>query len=89
LDWMPGLTSIVFAFVFAWIGFRTSLPRFLLIGLLLFLSGVLLSVTGFGNILGLAYFYGVAGLLLLVSGFLTLRIYLHTNPMQDEVQDGE
>ena len=88
LDWMPGLTSFVFAFVFAWIGFRSSLPRFLLLGFLLLLSGVLLSVTGFGNILGLSLFYAIAGLLLLVSGALTLRVYLLRNPRDVEVQDG-
>ena len=41
LDWMPGLTAFVFAFVFAWLGYRTSLLRFLLIGFLLLLSGIL------------------------------------------------
>ena len=46
LDWMPGLTAFVFAFVFAWLGYRTSLPRFLLIGFLLLLSGILLSIIG-------------------------------------------
>ena len=88
LDWMPGLTAFVFAFVFAWLGYRTSLPRFLLIGFLLLLSGILLSIIGLGNILGLSIFYAIAGLFLLISGTLTFWTYLHRNPQSDGVQHG-
>jgi len=46
---------------------------------------MILSFLGFGNMPGLALFYALAGLILLLSGGLTLWHYLRHNPLSDEV----
>lgn len=87
LDWMSALTSAAFGLVLAFIGFRTRLLRFYMLGLLVLLSGLLLSILGYGNISGLALFYGLTSLILFVSGGLTLWSYIHRNPPSDEATD--
>ncbi|MFH2040200.1 MAG: hypothetical protein ABIJ65_12275, partial [Chloroflexota bacterium] len=56
LDWMAALTALVFGLVLAFIGFRSGLMRFYVLGFLVLLSGVGLSSLGYGNIPGLALF---------------------------------
>ena len=84
LDWMAALTSLVFGLVLAFIGFRSGLSRFYLLGFLVLLSGVVLSSLGYGNIPGLALFYGLTSLILFSSGGITLWAYIHHNPPADE-----
>ena len=84
LDWMAALTSLVFGLVLAFIGFRSGLSRFYLLGFLVLLSGVVLSSLGYGNISGLALFYGLTSLILFSSGGITLWAYIHHNPPADE-----
>jgi drug/metabolite transporter (DMT)-like permease len=84
LDWMAALTSVVFGLVLAFIGFRSRLTRFYLLGMLVLLSGVVLSILGYGNIPGLALFYGLTSLILFCSGGMTLWAYIHHNPPANE-----
>ena len=84
LDWMAALTSLVFGLVLAFIGFRSGLSRFYLLGFLVLLSGMVLSSLGYGNISGLALFYGLTSLILFSSGGITLWAYIHHNPPADE-----
>ncbi len=84
LDWMAALTSLVFGLVLAFIGFRSGLSRFYLLGFLVLLSGMVLSSLGYGNIPGLALFYGLTSLILFSSGGITLWAYIHHNPPADE-----
>jgi hypothetical protein len=87
LDWMAALTSLIFGLVLAFIGFRSGLMRFYLLGMLVMLSGVVLSIMGYGNIPGLALFYSLTSLILFTSGGLTLWAYIHQNPPSNEVTD--
>lgn len=87
LDWMAALTSAVFGLVLAFIGFRSSLVRFYFLGLMVLLSGVVLSILGYGNIPGLTIFYSLTSLILFSSGGFTLWSYLHQNPPSDEADD--
>ncbi len=84
LDWMSALTALVFGLVLAFIGFRSGLRRFYVLGFLVLLSGVALSSLGYGNIPGLALFYGLTSLILFTSGGMTLWVYIHHNPPADE-----
>jgi len=85
LDWMPLLTGFVFGGVFTWIGFRSALARFFVIALLIWISGFFLTMRGIGNMPGLSLFYALSGLILLLSGALTLWQYLRHNPPSDGV----
>jgi hypothetical protein len=84
LDWVAALTALVFGLVLAFLGFRSGLTRFYVLGFLVLLGGVWLSLLGYGNIPGLALFYGLTSLILFTSGGLTLWTYLHHNPPADE-----
>jgi hypothetical protein len=84
LDWMSALTALVFGLVLAFLGFRSGLLRFYLLGMLVLLVGVGLSSLGYGDIPGMAIFYALTGLIMLLSGGLTLWSYLHHNPPVDE-----
>jgi len=87
LDWMSALTALAFGLVLTFIGFRSRLTRFYLLGFLVLLSGVVLSFLGYGNIPGLVLFYGLTSLILFTSGGLTLWSYIHHNPPSDEAAD--
>ena len=87
LDWMSALTALVFGLVLAFIGYRSGLVRFYVLGLLVLLSGVVLTWLGYGDIPGLALFYGLTSLILFTSGGLTLWAYLHNNPPSSEAAD--
>jgi hypothetical protein len=87
LDWMPLLTGFVFGGVFFWIGFRSALPRFVVIALLILLCGLVLTLRGIGDMPGLSLFYALSGLILLLSGAFTLWRYLRRNPPTSGVTD--
>jgi hypothetical protein len=86
MDWMPGITGLFFGIVLAWIGFRSALPRFYLVALAIFVTGIGLAVSGIGYAMGLALVYGLTSLVLFISGSLTLWTYLRKNPEKVEEQ---
>jgi hypothetical protein len=86
MDWMPGITGLIFAAVIAWLGYRSALPRFYLVALAVLLISVGLASSGIGNMSGLALVYGLTSLVLFVSGGVTLWKYLRSTRSP---QDGQ
>jgi hypothetical protein len=84
---MPLLTGIVFGIVMIFVGWRTSLPRFYIQAVLSMLAGIGLAFSTLGNYVGLAAYYLVIGLILLISGAFILRKYLRQNPVPAEEQN--
>jgi hypothetical protein len=76
LSMLPAITGLAIALVMLFLGFRTGLARFPLIGLVALLIGGALSVLGIGDNLGLSIFYSSIGLIFVLSGACTLRGYL-------------
>ncbi len=83
----PLVTGILFGIVMIFVGWRTLLRRFYLHTLLSMLVGIGLAFSPWDNHVGLAAFYSGIGLILIVSGVLTLRAYLRQNPVQKESPD--
>lgn len=84
-NWMAAATGILLGImVIGFVAPRVGLLRFYLYGVLSAVTGVLISLYGFENILGLAIFYSLAAGVLLVSGMYTLIRYLQLNKIQVE-----
>jgi hypothetical protein len=82
--WMPLLDGLLLGLVLLFVS--QGVPRFYLLSGLAFLVGLLLSLGHAGGDLGHGLFYGIMGLLLIISGSLTFRSYLRRNPL---VEDGD
>jgi hypothetical protein len=65
-------------------GYRLDQPRFYLLAFFGVLVGMGLVLSGLRIEYSLPLFFGLNGLVLLVSGGLTLWKYLHQNPVQPE-----
>jgi uncharacterized membrane protein YedE/YeeE len=63
---------------------RVNLLRFFLQWIIAYLLGVFLSFSLLEVYLALAIFYGVFGLVLILSGFWTLASYLRSHPPLNE-----
>jgi hypothetical protein len=82
-NWMPLLDGVLLGLILLYIGL--GLFRYYLLSAAAFLAGILLSLTQVGGNLGHAVFYAAMGLVLLVSGGLTLRSYLRQHqPVEGE-----
>ena len=80
LNWIPAITGLVVGIIWLISAFRVGLLRFYLQSILSLLLGVGLSLTGLETYQSLAVFYTVMGLVLILSGGLTLLNYLRQNP---------
>ena len=80
----PLVTGILFGIVMFFVAWRNSLQRFYLHALLSILAGVGLAFSPWDNHVGLAAFYLLIGLILIISGILLLRKYLRQNPVPKE-----
>jgi hypothetical protein len=76
LDWMPAVSGLIFAVILIIFALRGAAPRFIILGLLSLLAGLSLGIAGIGDILGMASYYASMAAALLISGLLTLRVYL-------------
>ena len=68
-------------------GWSSSVGRFYALSALSLILGIALSVSGLASGYNLGVFYGLMGIAFAVSGGLTLRRYLHENPMPAEDSD--
>jgi len=87
LAWMPAITGLVVAGGWLIFASRLGLPRFFLLAIASLALGIGLSPAGLGDLLGLAIYYALMGLTLLLSGGLTLRRYLKQAPAPQEEPD--
>lgn len=77
---IPGFFGLVFGGLYAIMGWKIALSRFYLIALVSLLVGAWLFVSGLPTYLGMAFFFGVMGLSLCISGGVTLWRYLLDTP---------
>jgi hypothetical protein len=81
--WMPAVSGLVFGLVLIGAGVKLDLIRFYLLASISVILGAGLSIAGIGNIQGLAYFYGLVSLPIILSGLFTLSRYLRqTQPLE-------
>lgn len=84
LDWLPMFEGIIIGGFLLFIGYRTLVYRFYVLGTLSVLTGTLLSVSGIGNLIGMGIFLLILGASLVLSGGYRLRTYLHqTHPVSE------
>ncbi|MEW5827421.1 MAG: hypothetical protein AB1846_00910 [Chloroflexota bacterium] len=76
VNWMPGLTGLMFAVVVTILGLRTAIPRFYLVAALSLVTGAALMFAGLDMNLGLAAFYAALAAGLLAASVFVLRHYL-------------
>jgi len=84
LDWMTALTGFFLAIPLFILGFRSGAWRFYLLCSVSLLVGLGLSWAGYGNTLGLAYYYFLLSLAMFISGGLTFLNYLRTTTPPEE-----
>ena len=79
---MPVLTGFILGIVLGFLGWRARLPRFYLLAGLSVVAG--LAFSGMENAIALVACYLAIGLLLFISGGVTLWMYLRQNPILQE-----
>lgn len=85
LDSMVLITGVLVAIVFVALrGKSSGVTRFYMMGGFSLLLGIGLSLGGLSDEYNLALFYGLLGVVIMVSGGLVLRRYLSENPMPAE-----
>ena len=85
---MPVLTGFILGIVLGFLGWRARLPRFYLLAGLSAATG--LAVSGMENAIALAACYLAIGLLLFVSGGVTLWVYLRsTRPPESTLSENQ
>jgi len=85
LDSMVLITGVLVAIVFVALrGKSSGVTRFYMMGGFSLLLGIGLSVSGLSDEYNLALFYGLLGVVIMVSGGLVLHRYLNENPMPTE-----
>lgn len=89
LDSMVLMTGLLVGAIFITLQGRSSgLKRFYALGGLSIVLGIALSFSKLPQAYVLALFYGLVGIVILVSGVLVLRRYLHENPLPVETDNG-
>jgi len=78
---MPLLSGLAFAPVFIFLAGRAGAPRLYILGAVSAAAGIALALSGWGDLQGLAAFYGIVAAALFVSGFIACRRYLRENPL--------
>ncbi len=81
IAWGPVVCGLLMGAFMVQTGYRLDLPRFYILALLGLLIGAGLVVSGLRIELSLPLFFGLNGLILLISGSLTLWKYLRSNPV--------
>lgn len=81
---MPLLSGLAFAPVFVLLAGRAGAARLYILAAVSAAAGIGLGLSGWGDLPGLAVFYGVVAASLFVSGFLACRRYLRENRLPDE-----
>ena len=85
---MPAFTGLLFSAIFIIIAWKIALPRFYLVALVSLLLSLGLVFRGMGGNPGLVLLFGTLGLVLLVTGGITLWNYLRRNQLSEESPDG-
>jgi hypothetical protein len=86
LDLLPALTGLILAAIWLITTARIGLLRFYLLAVISFALGLVLSLIGLGDTLGVAYLYASIGLILVFSGGTVLHNYLRRNKPPEAVE---
>jgi hypothetical protein len=87
-DWMPAVSGLIVAVICLISGIRLGLPRYYLLAAASLGLGLLLAPGWLGDLPALAAYYALMGLVLCLSGGLTLRGYLRrTERLNPELAD--
>lgn len=87
LKWMPAIGGIIFAFIFALAGYRIKLARFIFLAIFCLLFGVVLALSGLGDLWGMALLSLFTSLVLFAFGIVTRTTYLHQSRVAEEQAD--
>lgn len=82
LNLMPVVFAVLIAVIGGFLGFKTDLARFFGLAFISLALGGLFAFLPVGNYLALGLFNIAMGLVLLASGGVNLRYYLHANPVK-------
>jgi hypothetical protein len=81
INLMPVVFALLIAVIAGFLAFRTNLARFFALGLISLILGGLFAFLPIGNYLALGLYNTAMGFVLLGSGVVNLRYYLHANPV--------
>jgi hypothetical protein len=87
IAWGPVVCGLFLGILMVQAGYRLSQPRFYFLAFLGLLIGAVLVVSGVSIVISWPLFFGLNGLILLISGSLTLWKYLRRNPAPLEPPD--
>ncbi len=85
--WMPVIGGIIYTFIFAFTGYRAKLIRFYFLAGFCLAVGMLLSLSGMGDLLGAAVLSLSASLILFTFGIVTRYAYIHQSSRVVEYKD--
>jgi hypothetical protein len=89
IAWGPFVCGLFLGTLLVQAGYRSALPRFYILAFLCLLIGAGLVISGLSIVSGWPLFFGLNGLLMLISGSLTLGNYQRNNPAVQDVPDGK
>jgi hypothetical protein len=84
LNWIPAITGLIVGIVWLISAVRVGLVRFYLQSILSLLLGVGLSLARLETYQGLAIYFAAMGIVLLISGGVTLAKYLRQYPTSEK-----
>lgn len=84
LNQMSFAVGVFLALILGLMGYRVGLRRFYLVAIAAEMTGTLAAALDVGEVIGTAVTFAVTGLLLLLSGGVTLLLYLRQHPRPDE-----
>jgi hypothetical protein len=83
-NWLPGFTGLLFGVVFLILRARSNgIGRFYVLGTFCVILGMALSFSGLSMGYSLGLFYGLTGIVSMVSGGIALMAYLRDNPLPE------
>lgn len=80
-DWTIFITGLGFGLIYVYAGYRTSVWRLIIFGIVAILGGFLLSLTGWEGSLALAVFFLFFASLTLIIGLIILVIFIRQHPV--------
>jgi hypothetical protein len=83
----PSFAGLLFTGLWMVVAWKTSLPRFYLTAAVALLVSVWIFINGIADKTGMSLLFGLMGVDLCIAGSLTLRQYLHKNPVTQKASD--
>jgi len=88
--WVPAISGLIMGSVWVYLGHRLDLPRLYMLAAAAAVLGILVSLGGFDDLTAGALYFAGLGLAIVVSGAVTLGVYLRsTEPLAEEEGCGQ